>query len=41
MSAVLGIIRGHHGGLHVVSKVGEGTVFEVFFPVIQEQPLHV
>ena len=36
MSAVLGIMRGHHGGLHVVSKVGEGTTFEVFFPVAKE-----
>ncbi|WP_051937852.1 ATP-binding protein [Ghiorsea bivora] len=36
MSAVLGIMRGHHGGLHVVSKVGKGTTFEVFFPVAKE-----
>lgn len=35
MSAVLGIMRGHRGGLHVVSEVGKGTVFEVFFPVVQ------
>jgi len=33
MSAVSGIIRGHQGALRIVSAVGKGTTFEVFFPV--------
>lgn len=32
LSATLGIIRAHGGGLHVRSVVGEGTTFRVFFP---------
>ncbi|NUN70910.1 MAG: PAS domain S-box protein [Bacteroidetes bacterium] len=33
LSAVLGIIRGHHGGLAVTSTEGVGTTFEVLFPL--------
>ena len=33
MSAILGIIRSHHGALHITSKLGEGTSIEVYFPV--------
>ena len=36
MSAVLGIIRGHHGALRVYSEVGRGTTFKVLFPVSEE-----
>ncbi|MCA9060528.1 MAG: response regulator, partial [Planctomycetaceae bacterium] len=32
LSAVLGIVRGHHGMIRVNSRKGEGTVFEVLFP---------
>lgn len=32
MSAILGIIRGHHGGLKVTSNPGKGTCFDVYFP---------
>ncbi len=32
MSAILGIIRGHHGGLKVSSTLAEGTQFDVYFP---------
>ncbi|MFT3781588.1 MAG: PAS domain-containing protein [Nibricoccus sp.] len=32
LSAVLGIIRSHRGGLIVRSVVGKGTIFAVFFP---------
>ena len=32
MSAVLGIVRGHHGALKVYSEVGRGTTFKVLFP---------
>jgi len=33
MSALLGIVRAHHGCLSVRSQQGEGTRFHVFFPV--------
>ncbi len=32
LAATLGIIRGHHGGLRVSSRVGHGTTFRVIFP---------
>lgn len=33
LAAVVGIIRGHHGGMRVDSKVGEGTRFTVLMPL--------
>lgn len=36
LAAVLGIVRGHKGGLAVTSKPGEGARFEVLFPVATE-----
>lgn len=33
MSAVLGILKAHHGALQFVSLPGQGTTFSVFFPV--------
>ncbi|MDX8392093.1 MAG: PAS domain S-box protein [Mariprofundaceae bacterium] len=32
MSAVLGIVRGHHGAIKVYSEVGQGTTFKVLLP---------
>ena len=32
LSAVLGIVRAHHGALIVESRPGSGTTFRVFFP---------
>ncbi len=32
LSAIMGIVRGHHGALRVDSEVGRGTVFKVLFP---------
>jgi len=32
LSAVLGIVRGHHGAIQVHSTIGEGTAFRVFLP---------
>ena len=32
ISAVLGIVRGHKGGLTIHSEVGKGTTFRVLFP---------
>lgn len=34
LSAVLGIIRGHQGGLHVDSRPGIGSMFEILFPLV-------
>jgi len=31
LAAVLGVMRGHKGGLHVESRPGEGTVFQLLF----------
>ncbi|MCA9446665.1 MAG: PAS domain S-box protein [Candidatus Omnitrophica bacterium] len=36
LAAVLGIIRGHHGGIGVHSVVGEGTIFTILLPVSQK-----
>lgn len=33
LAAVLGIVRGHQGGLQVTSEPDEGTIFELLFPV--------
>ncbi len=38
LAAVHGIIRGHKGGLKVISRVGEGTTFRVFLPKSDEHP---
>jgi signal transduction histidine kinase/CheY-like chemotaxis protein len=34
LAAVLGIVRGHHGGLQVKSREGKGTTFRLFFPAL-------
>ncbi|MEN8005712.1 MAG: PAS domain S-box protein [Candidatus Krumholzibacteriota bacterium] len=36
MSAVLGIVRGHRGGIKIRSEVGEGTTFTVLFPANEQ-----
>jgi signal transduction histidine kinase len=33
LAAVLGIVRGHHGGISFSSQPGRGTTFQVYFPV--------
>ncbi|MEM8857868.1 MAG: PAS domain S-box protein [Chloroflexota bacterium] len=33
LAAVLGIIRSHRGGIKVISVLGKGTKFEIYFPV--------
>lgn len=35
LSVVLGIVRAHHGAVTVESKLNQGSIFRVFFPVIQ------
>jgi len=37
MSAVLGIVRGHHGAIKVYSEPGRGTTFKVLLPISTEQ----
>ncbi|MBX7255190.1 MAG: response regulator [Candidatus Hydrogenedentes bacterium] len=32
LAAVLGIVRGHHGAIHLESSPGKGTTFLVYFP---------
>ena len=39
MSAVLGIVRGHRGGIKISSEVGWGTTFQVLFPA-NDQTAH-
>lgn len=41
LAAVLGIVRGHRGGIRVYSEVGKGTTFKVLFPAISQTPTHL
>jgi PAS domain S-box-containing protein len=34
LAAVLGIVRGHRGALHVTSDLGQGTTFRLAFPAV-------
>ncbi len=36
LAAVMGIIRGHKGGVKVTSDVGRGTTFRIVFPISEE-----
>ena len=38
LSAVLGIVRRHHGALFLTSRQGEGTTFRVLFPLSRDVP---
>lgn len=38
LSAVQGIVQQHQGWIEVVSQVGHGSTFKVFFPVWEEAP---
>ena len=39
LAAVLGIVRGHKGAIHVISAEGKGTAFQVLFPIADQQPV--
>jgi len=42
LSAVLGIVRAHHGAVQLESEPGKGTMFRVFLPISsQSEPAHV
>jgi len=36
LSAIHGILKTHHAGIHILSAPGAGTTFRILFPVIQE-----
>ena len=38
LSVTLGILRGHGGGLQVLSRSGEGTILRAYFPLEEEPP---
>lgn len=38
LAAVLGILRGHKGALHVISQEGAGTTFNIYFPASAHLP---
>ncbi len=38
LAALLGIVRGHHGGLNVISAPGEGTRFLIYLPLAAGAP---
>ncbi len=39
LSAIVGIVRGHGGGLDVTSQSGQGTSFKVYFPALHAQAM--
>ncbi|MFQ5518725.1 MAG: response regulator, partial [Mariprofundus sp.] len=41
MSAILGIVRGHHGAILLDSELGKGTTFRILFPALEACPLTV
>jgi PAS domain S-box-containing protein len=41
LSTVLGIVRSHGGFIRVVTKVGQGTTFELYLPATKAEPVAV
>lgn len=41
LASVYGIVKGHNGYIDVKSRVGEGTCFYLYFPVIEKQVVNV
>lgn len=41
LSIVHGIVRGHGGAISVRSTIGEGTAFDLYFPIIEQEPAAV
>lgn len=38
LAAVIGIVRGHHGGIRIQSEKGKGTTISVVFPATDQSP---
>ncbi len=38
LAAVIGIVKGHKGGLTVYSEIGKGTTFKLLFPIYDNAP---
>lgn len=41
LSTVIGIVKSHGGFVNVVSKLGQGTKFEVYLPALKETPIPI
>ncbi|PCJ53079.1 MAG: hypothetical protein COA70_10485 [Planctomycetota bacterium] len=41
LASVLGIVRGHHGGIQVSSEIDKGTLFRLCLPIATEQSLPI
>jgi two-component system, cell cycle sensor histidine kinase and response regulator CckA len=39
LAAVLGIVRGHKGGVRTISQIGQGTTFQFLFPTAETMEL--
>ena len=38
LAVVHGIVRGHEGAIYVASQPGQGSVFDLFFPALPDEP---
>lgn len=39
LAAVLGIIKGHKGGLRIESEIGKGSMFEIVWPIVEAKKI--
>ncbi len=38
LSVVLGIVKSHHGAIRVESETGKGALFEIYLPIVRQEP---